>query len=600
MKKFFKYVLATIVGVVLVNVVFTIVFFAGVAGMFGTMSSRKAPVEVKARSVIEIRLNRAVVDRASENPLDSFDPFSFSMTPPLGLNDLLTKIKVATGDERVAGIYLNIEDVMADYGALATIEELRAALAGFKESGKFIYAYSNQGYTQRGYFLATVADSLFVNPEATLLLTGMSATVAYYKEMLDKLGVRPEVVRVGKFKSAVEPFMEGRMSEANREQLSRYLSSRWRSVVEGIEASRGMEAGVVDRLVSDFQMRDAKELVAEGLFDAAPWEDEMKGKLEAAAGVPEGEELNLVSIEDYSKFVTPNREARGRKIAVIYAQGEIGAQQGAYAIGPELALAVREAREDSTVKAIVLRVNSPGGSASTSDIIWREIELAKRVKPVVASMGNVAASGGYYIACAANKIVAEPTTLTGSIGVFGIFFSGERLIRETIGIRSEVVKTHEYSDFGGSYPLPLLPVSSRGLSTHERGVLQAFVDRTYATFLDRVSNGRGMTTEAVHEVAQGRVWTGEDALRLGLVDQLGGLEDAIALAASEAGLTAYKVQELPRPVPFWESLLEGFPAAVKAQVMKAELGELYPVLEQQKRLLSARGVLARLPFELSL
>ncbi|MDR1414331.1 MAG: signal peptide peptidase SppA, partial [Odoribacteraceae bacterium] len=304
-------------------------------------------------------------------------------------------------------------------------------------------------------------------------------------------------------------------------------------------------------------------------------------------------------LEKYGRVRTPDLAAIGERVAVIYAQGEIGMKQGAYAIGPELALTIREAREDPTVKAIVLRVNSPGGSASTSDIIWREVSLAAESKPVVASMGNVAASGGYYIACAANAIVAEPTTLTGSIGVFGIFFSGEKLIRERIGIRSEVVKTHDYSDFGGSYPLPLLPLSERGLSPREREVLQSHVERVYGTFLDRVSRGRGMTTEAVHEVGQGRVWTGEDAQRLGLVDSLGGVKDAIRLAAEMAGLTAYEVTELPVGAPFWETILESFPAAVKARVVRAELGELYPVYAQQKRLLEARGVLARLPFDIS-
>jgi protease-4 len=600
MKKFFKYVLATVVGVVLVNFVFTIIFFAVIAGMAGSFSTAPAAPEIRDRTVLELSLASPIVDRASENPLDSFDPFTLSADPPLGLNALLKKIRAAATDDRVAGIYLNLDDVSADYGALATIDELRAALSAFKEGGKFIYAYSALGYSQRAYYLAVVADSLFMNPEASLLLTGMSATVSYYKDLLEKVGVQPEVVRVGKFKSAVEPFLESRMSDANREQLSTYLNSRWRSMARGIAAGRDIPVERLDQLVNDFQIYTVEELAREKFIDAVAWDDQMERKLKAAAGVAEGDDLNLVALEDYSKFSLPDKNARDKKIAVIYAQGEIGMEQGAYAIGPGLAETIREAREDSTVKAIVLRVNSPGGSASTSDIIWREVVLAAGVKPVVASMGNVAASGGYYIACAANAIVAEPTTLTGSIGVFGLFFSGEKLIRERIGIRSEVVKTHEYSDFGGSYPLPMLPISSRGLSPHERGVLQSHVNRTYDTFLDRVSRGRGMTREAVHEVGQGRVWTGEDALRLGLVDTLGGLDDAIRLAAGKAGLTSYLLKELPAPVPFWQSLLKSFPATVKARVVKAELGEFYPVFEQQKRLLNARGVLARLPYELSL
>ncbi|MDR0766437.1 MAG: signal peptide peptidase SppA [Odoribacteraceae bacterium] len=563
-------------------------FFGIIAG-FGAMSFKKADVEIKDHTVLELSFPAPVTDRPPGNPLETFDLLSLSRQSSTGLNRLLEKIDKAATDDRIAGIYLNPRDIDA---GLSTIEEIRAALVEFKKSGKFIYAYSSLGYSQEGYYLSTVADSLFAGPGTPLMLTGMSATVVYYKDMLQKLGISPEVVRVGKFKSAVEPFLDNKMSDANREQLSTYLGSRWKNLVKGIADGRNIPAERVNRLADEFSICPAEDFAREGLLDGVLWADEMIAKLTSAAG---GDKLHLVAIEDYDKVVPP--PAATGKIAVIYALGEIGMKQGTFSIGPEMAGIIREAREDTTVKAIVLRVNSPGGSAATSDLIWREVELAARVKPVIASMGNVAASGGYYIACAADTIVASPTTITGSIGVFGLFFSGQKLIEETIGIHPEVVKTNARADFGGSYPLPV-PVAARGLTPYERQVMQAHVNRTYDTFLDRVSQGRDMTREAVHEIGQGRVWTGEDALAIGLVDLLGGLEQAIDLAAEKAGLEEYKIKELPEAPDLLHALLGEFSVTVKQRVMKTELGELYPVYELHKRLLNTRGILARLPVEL--
>jgi protease-4 len=592
MKKFFTYVLATVTGVILVNVVFIFLFFIflGVLIGVGSMSLQKTPAEIMEGSILELSLSEPITDRPPGNPLETFDLFSLSSQSSLGLNQLLDKIDKAATDDRIAGLYLNLQDVS---GGLALVEEVREALLVFKESGKFIYAYSNLGYSQTSYYLATVADSIFVNPESPLLLTGMSASVSFYKEMLQKLGVNPEVIRVGKFKAAVEPFLDNKMSDNNREQISAYLHSRWNNLVKGITEQRNISAERVNKLADELRIYTTDELVQEGLFDAAIWEDQMIAKLENAAG----DELHLVSIDDYDK-ADPATVPPRHKIAVIYALGEIGDEQSTFSIGPEMAEVIREAREDTDVAAIVLRVNSPGGSASTSDLIWREVELAARVKPVVASMGGVAASGGYYIACAADTIVASPTTITGSIGVFGVFFSGQKLIEETIGIRTEVVKTNKHGDFGGSYPLPL-PVANRTLTPYERQVLQSQVNRVYDTFLDRVSRGRNMTTGAVDSIGQGRVWTGEDAQRIGLVDVLGGLEQAIDIAAGMARVTDYRIEEMPEAPDLWNALLKEFPVAVKERVVKAELGELYPVYERQKRLLNARGILARLPLELS-
>ena len=286
------------------------------------------------------------------------------------------------------------------------------------------------------------------------------------------------------------------------------------------------------------------------------------------------------------------------KIAVIYAQGNIEFQQGPESIGPELATTIREAREDKNIKAIVLRVNSPGGSALTSDIIWKEVQLAAQTKPFIASMGNVAASGGYYISCAADTIVADPTTLTGSIGIFGLLFSGEKLIKDKLGISSDVVKTNEHSDFGGGYPLPI-PISDRPLTDYERNVMQTYINRGYDTFLDRVSQGRHMTKEAVNEIAQGRVWTGEDALKLGLVDVLGGLEDAIAIAANKAGLNNYQITELPVERSPFEDILINFSQSIRTSILKSELGDFYDTYREQKELLKIKGMVARIPYDLT-
>ena len=532
MKSFLKYLLATIVGIIIVHVILFFVFI----GLVGAIASFSSPsIEIKDNTILKLSLKTAIPDRASENPLQNFNLTTMSSEKQIGLNKILEYIDNASKDSRIRGIYLDLTEINSNFGALATIDEIRNALLRFKQSGKFIYSYTNLGYSQKSYYLATVADSVFVNPETPLLLTGMSANISFYKDLLKKIGVQPEVIRVGKFKAAVEPYIETHMSEANREQVQTYLGSLWGNIVKGISASRNIPVEKINRITDDFKIYPVEEFVKEGFFDGALYEYAMLDKLREACGLIENEKLSLTSFEDYTKVTFPTVNFAAEKIAVIYAQGNIEFQQGPESIGPELATTIRKAREDKNIKAIVLRVNSPGGSALTSDIIWKEVQLAAQTKPFIASMGNVAASGGYYISCAADTIVADPTTLTGSIGIFGLLFSGEELIKDKLGISSDVVKTNEHSDFGGGYPLPI-PISDRPLTEYERNVMQTYINRGYDTFLDRVSQGRHMSKEAVNEIAQGRVWTGEDALELGLVDVLGGLEDAIAIAANKAGL----------------------------------------------------------------
>ena len=594
MKSFLKYLLATVVGILIVHIFMFFVFFGAIGAM---VSFSNQSVEINDNSVLKLSFQTAIPDRVSDNPLQNFNFMTMEPEKQIGLNKILKYIERAKSDNRIKGIYLDLTEINSNFGALATIEEIRNALLRFKKSGKFIYSYSNLGYSQKSYYLASVADKLFVNPEAPLLLTGMSANISFYKDLLEKIGVQPEVIRVGKFKSAVEPYIETHMSDANREQVQTYLNSLWGTIVKGISISRNIPVERINQITNDFSIYPTEEFVKEGFFDGAIYENEMLTQLQEACGLSENDKLSLTSLEEYIK--TPSRlNFATDEIAIIYAQGNIGFQQDAENIGPELAATIRKARQDDNIKAIVLRVNSPGGSALTSDIIWKEVQLAAQTKPLIASMGNVAASGGYYISCAASTIVADPTTLTGSIGIFGLLFSGEKLIKDKMGITSDVVNTNEHSDFGGGYPLPI-PISNRPLTAYERNVMQNYINRGYDTFLDRVSQGRHMTKEQVNEIAQGRVWTGTDAQKLGLVDILGGMEDAIAIVADRAGLIDYKLIELPTERNTFKELLMNFSQSIKTRLIKSELGDFYDTYREQKELLNTKGMMARIPYDLT-
>lgn len=597
MKNFFKYVLATIVGVLFVNIVFAILSFFIFGALVGMMSLSQTAPTVKQNSILKITFNHNIPDRASDNPFENFNIMDMSPEKQVGLKKILESIEYAATDDRISGIYLDLSDITSNFGALGTVEEIRNALNSFKSSGKFIYSYSNMGYSQKSYYLATVADSIFVNPRAPLLLYGMSSGVVFYKETLEKLGIQPEVIRVGKFKSAVEPFLDTKMSDANREQLEKYLNSLWGTLVDGIASARNIPVEKINNIVDNFRIYSPETFVSEGFFDGVVFEDQMLEKLKNACAVDSDKKLHFTALENYQHNVFTTSFSAD-KIAVIYAQGDIGMKQTTNSIGPELAETIRSAREDKSVKAIVLRINSPGGSALTSDIIWREVDLASKVKPVVASMGNVAASGGYYIACAANDIVADPTTLTGSIGIFGLLFSGEKLITEKIGLHTETVKTNQHSDFGGIYPLPL-PIANRPLTPYERDVMQHWINEGYDTFLERVSQGRNMSKEAVNEVGQGRVWTGADALQIGLVDRLGGINEAIQLAAEKANLSSWQLTELPVHKNAWAEILFNFSESLKTKLLKEELGEHYDLYQQIKQAGALQGAVARIPYDIT-
>lgn len=584
MKSFFKYLLATIVGVLL-SFLLIFLIMMGIAGSM--VSSADKAVEVKDNSILYMDLKNEIVDRASSNPFETLDLATFEPQKNLGLNEILKAIAKAKDDPRIKGILLEFDVVNA--GA-ATTGEIREALREFKESGKFVVSYSDT-YSQKAYYLASVADSIYLNPEGMVEWLGLRSEIMFYKKALEKLDVEPQIIRHGKFKSAVEPFMSEKMSPENREQTLTYLSSIWGSWVDEISKSRNIAVAELNRLADNMEVYDGKSCMKSKLVDSLIYKDQLLEKLKAFTGIPENRNLNTVTLEKYFKVPPVQKTAFSKnKIAVIYAQGEIGMGDGSNtAIGSEgLSKAIRQARRDSTIKAIVFRINSPGGSALASEVIWREVELAGQAKPLVVSMGDVAASGGYYIASPATTILASPTTITGSIGVFGLFFNLQKTLDKKLGINVDVVKTNAHSDFFSMF---------RPMTAEEKAVGQRFVEQTYQTFIGHVSQGRGIPVERVDEIGQGRVWSGANAKEIKLVDDFGGLTAAIKLAAEKANLDTYRLVELPKQKSPFEELLKGFTTEAKAMLVKDDLGKGYKYYNRVMQMVENQGVQARIPYD---
>lgn len=584
--RFLGNLLAAILGCI---IGFCILFFMFVI-FVALISNADEGIVVKKDSVLEMQLQTPVKDYVGGS---DDGPLSALYAPSVGLDEILHAIEVAKGDSNIKGISLNNNFLLT---GMAQTKAIRDALLDFKESGKFVYAYADF-YTQKDYYLASVADSVFVNNVGNMDFKGLSAEVLYYKSLQEKTGLKMEVVRHGKYKSAVEPFLEDTMSDANRSQLQELLTSVWGVMAEEIAQSRNLSLEDVNRIADDLGARNPELAQANHLVDAHLFYDEYEDKLKKATGKAMDGEVNYVELDDYIQASKGKTLYKGKdKIAVIYAQGEILYGEGGpnYIAQGMINNAIREAVDNEEVKAIVLRVDSPGGNALTSDLIWREIQLAKRQKPVVVSMGNVAASGGYYISVGADKIYAQPNTITGSIGVFGTLPNASGLAQK-IGINAEQVGTHKNAvDYSLFEPL----------SPEFRHVVLEGVENTYATFLTRVAMGRGMTTEAVDSIAQGRVWSGTDAKRIGLVDELGGLEDAIAGAAELAGVDTYGIKKYPKYKTGLERLMENLSQA-KTQMgdaaLKEELGpEAYSVVSEIKGALQQKGIQVRMPYILNI
>jgi protease-4 len=583
--KFLGNVIATVIGIF----VFIMLFFFGVV-LIGAIFGGDDSVTVKADSVIELDLKKINNDYAGKYK----DPWVtvFSDKADIGLTDVINAIEAAKTDDKIKGIsILNDESSLG----LAQYKDLRNVLESFKKSGKFVWAYANT-YSQKEYYLNSVANTVYLNPAGDLDFKGLSSEVMFFKDFQEKSGIHMEVIRHGKYKSAVEPFLENKMSDANREQITALLNSIWSTVVTDISESRNIPVTKLNEIANGLLARTPEMAKAQHLVDIVAYEDVYHNAIKKALKVTGDDDYNKISISDYTQnnVTTALTNTATDEIAIIYAQGEIGSGEGdVNQIGEgSMRRSLQEARKNEDVKAIVLRIDSPGGSALTSDLIWREIEITKKVKPVVVSMGNYAASGGYYIACNANKIFAEKNTITGSIGVFGVLPNFSPLANK-LGINTEQVKTHENS---ANYS-PFVPVDEK----FKAFTLES-VEHIYNTFVTHVAEGRKMTFNQVDAIAQGRVWSGTEALKIGLVDKIGGLNDAIAEAAKIAKVKSYSTQNYPEYKKDFNDLLSGLPfAQSKEAFLKEEIGEEnYMLIEQVKRLQKQKGVQAMLPFGLNI
>ncbi|MBS4072669.1 MAG: signal peptide peptidase SppA [Algoriphagus sp.] len=586
--KFLGNVLAVIVGLFIFSIVSFLIFF-GIIGMIAASSDKEVTVE--ENTILYLNLNgRMLVERTSEEDLKfgSFlDPFGGDMNA--GLVNLKKAISEAKTNENIKGIYLNTGLIIAGQ---ANLLELREALIDFKESGKFIVAY-DEAYSEGGYFLASVADEIYLNPLGGIDFNGFASEAIFLKGFFEKVGIKPEVFRVGEFKSAVEPFILDKMSPENRLQTQYFLDDINNHAVKLIAESRGMAVDSLMKVNNQMLVRKPKDAVAYGLATALKYEDEVHSILKEKLGLTEDDQISTINATDLGSLAKSKNITSKNRIAVILAEGDIvdGDVDGAIS-SEKFAKEIRKARKDDDIKAIVLRVNSPGGSILASEVIWREMSEAKKAKPVIVSMGEVAASGGYYISAPADTIVAQPNTITGSIGIFGLMFNVQELINDKLGVTTDVVSTGQLSDFMNM---------ARPLTEVERTIIQSGVEDGYETFITRVAEGRGMHPDSVKKVASGRVWTGTQAKERGLVDVLGGMDTAIEIAAAKIGAGEdYRVVYFPEKRPWFEEFMNSFTDQVQARVLQAQLGDQYPMYQKVQKLKHYQGVQVRMPQDISI
>jgi len=589
MKQFFKFVLATIVGVVLITVILVLV----VIGIISASGDKT--IEVEPNSVLHMAFTNPITERTPNNPLAGLSFLGLDKDKSTGLNDILANIKKAKADANIKGIFLD-ESYMVS--GQATTEEIRNALIDFKKSGKFIVAYS-EIYTQGFYYLASVADKVYMNPKGIFELKGFNSEVTFLKGALDKLGIEVQIIKVGTFKSAVEPLFLTKMSDANRLQVTSYLGSLYDHFLTGISKSRGINKDSLFNYANNGLVQLPEDAVKLKLIDGLKYKDEILDDLKTRTGTLSKNDLNSIELADYTKSTSDNDnkdEATSSKnrIAVVYASGEISGGEGDdNTIGSErISKALRKVRLDNKVKAVVLRVNSPGGSSLASDVIWREVMLTKKVKPIIVSMGDLAASGGYYISCAADSIIAQPNTITGSIGIFAILPNMQKLFNDKLGVTFDGVKTGKYADLGDI---------SRPLTPDEKLILQNNVNRGYEDFTKAVAEGRHKTQAYINSIGQGRVWTGEQALKNGLVDRLGNINDAIASAAKKANIKNYSLVAYPEQKSFFNQLSGDVTAEARTRILQSELGDNYKIYEQIKGVTQMmRTPQARMPYSIEI
>ena len=596
--KFFKIFLASLLALIVGTVLSFVLCIVIFAGMAGSMSKTTQAV-ITPQTIVKIDFAENISEAPTKNPMAGFDYTTMTMPKNTHLLKVLQSIEAAKGDDRVKGIYLNFTGA----GGITTgaMEEIRAALVDFKQSGKFVVAY-NEGYSQGTMYLASVADKIYLHPEGAFSWVGMAQTSIFFKGALDKLGLNAEAIRptVCKYKSAVEPYIRKEMSKENKAQMQTMVDDMWGVLVGAIAESRNLDAKKLMQLADKLEITQPEDALKHGLVDALIYEDEMNDKF-AEYGVEKGVdgEYNIISLGEYMTLAPVLPKFGAPAVGVVYAEGQIfdGAGEDDNVYSANLVDVLKKARKDKDIKAVVLRVNSPGGSALASDVIWRELELLRKEKPVIVSMGSYAASGGYYISSGADAIIADKMTLTGSIGVFGMLLEGENMLNKRLGITTDVVKTGRSADFGSN----IMGVGVRKITDLERKTLLRSVDKVYATFTSKVSNGRNLPMAKVLDIAQGRVWSGTRAVELGLADANGGLREAIAVAADKAGIVDnFRVTEVLEDLSPMAQIMQSLNMQAKAYLFDAETLEAAEYYNSLKREVAREGVQAYCPYAFSI
>ena len=583
MLKFIKNIFATLIGILLSFFVIVLIII-GIASL--SNQSQNSTKQLNEKHFLKIDLSSPVVERTSSNPFSNFDPMNIETSQQLGLKNILDNIEKAKNDDNIIGIYINSPVVSA---GMSKTEEIRNKLLEFKQTKKPIVAY-NEVYGMKSYYLSSVADKLYINPMGVIDHKGMSATLMFFKGLLEKLNIDLQIFRLGKFKSAIEPFTLDKMSSSNREQLKLMLNSINDNIIDSIASQRNISSTKIHKDANQLKLSSAKICLEEKYVDGILYEDQVKDTLRLILG---DDKLKIISLNKYSNVKNKKKEISRNKIAIVYANGGINSGKGdEKSIGSiTISKAIENARKDKNVKAVVLRVNSGGGSALASEVIWRETVLAKKEKPLVVSFGDVAASGGYYIACAADKIIASPTSITGSIGVFGMIPNMNEFYKSNFGITFDTVKTNDYADMG----------INRKLSSFEKQKIQQGIKDVYQTFISRVSDGREISTKKVDEIGQGRVWSGYDAKKIGLIDEFGGIEKAVELAANLAELDEYRTISLPKQKDPFTELIDDLTQIKFSDILSDDIDLINKKdIIAIKDLIKSEKIQARLPYILNL
>ncbi|MDR3058245.1 MAG: signal peptide peptidase SppA [Dysgonomonas sp.] len=583
MKGFLKSLLASILGCFIVLGVFFLIFFLSIMAMSISSTDKYS---LKDNTVLTLKLEGTLSERVEPNSL--MDILGQNTDTELGLDDILSSIKKAKENDKIKGIYINAGGFSA---ASASLKEIRNQLIDFKESGKFIVAYGDV-YTQGCYYLSSVADKVIMNPQGNLDLHGLSASPTFYKGLLDKIGIEMQIFKVGTFKSAVEPFMLDKMSDANREQVSAYIGDVWSTITSEISESRKLSVEKINLAADSLQtFKEAKYSLQDGFVDTLMYEADVKEYLKTLVGVEKAKDINVASVKNMTSVAFENESKSKDIVAVLYAYGSITDGSGKDGItSKRYVKEIEKLKDNDKVKAVVFRVNSGGGSAYASEQIWKAISDLKEKKPVVVSMGDYAASGGYYISCNASKIIAQPNTLTGSIGIFGMFPNVEGLTKK-VGLSFDNVKTNKFADFGDA---------TRPMRDDEKAILQNYIERGYDLFLTRCSEGRGIPKDSLDLIAQGRVWTGNQALKIGLVDALGDLDTAIEEAAKLAELSDYSLRDFPKKQDFFESFFSNQKEELTTRAMKEYLGNDYQLFKTIKEIKEQDFIQARMPYDIDI